>query len=59
MLKLLRARIQQKHRTMGYPDASPPEMPDRFAGRPVPGCPPHPLTILDGLLRFLGYPVTG
>ena len=24
----------------------------------VPGCPPHPLTILDGLLRFLGYPVT-
>ena len=20
----------------------------------VPGCPPHPLTILDGLLRFLG-----
>ena len=20
----------------------------------IPGCPPHPLTILDGLLRFLG-----
>jgi NADH:ubiquinone oxidoreductase subunit B-like Fe-S oxidoreductase len=20
----------------------------------VPGCPPHPLTILDGLLRLLG-----
>jgi Ni,Fe-hydrogenase III small subunit len=20
----------------------------------VPGCPPHPVTILDGLLRFLG-----
>jgi Ni,Fe-hydrogenase III small subunit/NAD-dependent dihydropyrimidine dehydrogenase PreA subunit len=22
----------------------------------VPGCPPHPLTILDGLLRLLGHP---
>lgn len=22
----------------------------------IPGCPPHPLTILDGLIRFLGYP---
>lgn len=21
----------------------------------IPGCPPHPLTILDGLLRFMGY----
>ena len=21
----------------------------------IPGCPPHPLTILDGLIRFLGY----
>jgi NADH:ubiquinone oxidoreductase subunit B-like Fe-S oxidoreductase len=20
----------------------------------IPGCPPHPLTILDGLLRFTG-----
>jgi len=20
----------------------------------IPGCPPHPLTILDGMLRFLG-----
>jgi len=23
----------------------------------IPGCPPHPLTALDGLLRFLGRPV--
>jgi len=22
----------------------------------IPGCPPHPLTILNGLIRFLGYP---
>ena len=25
----------------------------------VPGCPPHPLTIVDGLLRLLGRIETG
>jgi Ni,Fe-hydrogenase III small subunit len=25
----------------------------------VPGCPPHPLTILDGLLRLLGVIESG
>jgi len=35
MLRILKARWQQKHRTMPYPAGSLPEMPDRFAGRPV------------------------
>jgi Ni,Fe-hydrogenase III small subunit/Pyruvate/2-oxoacid:ferredoxin oxidoreductase delta subunit len=35
MLKVILARLQQKHRTMKYPDAPPPAMPDRFRGRPM------------------------
>jgi Ni,Fe-hydrogenase III small subunit/ferredoxin len=35
MLKVVLARLQQKHRTMKYPDAPPPQLPDRFRGRPV------------------------
>ncbi|MCJ7499837.1 hydrogenase [bacterium] len=35
MLNIIRARLQQKHRTIKYPDAAPPEMPEKFAGRPV------------------------
>jgi len=35
MLKVLLARLQQGHRTMKYPDGPPPEMPDRFRGRPA------------------------
>ena len=35
MLDAIRARIQQGHRTMKFPDGPPPEMPDRFRGRPV------------------------
>jgi NADH:ubiquinone oxidoreductase subunit B-like Fe-S oxidoreductase len=32
-------------------DGVPPEIPVDLW---VPGCPPHPLTVLDGLLRLLG-----
>jgi Ni,Fe-hydrogenase III small subunit/Pyruvate/2-oxoacid:ferredoxin oxidoreductase delta subunit len=35
MLKVVLARLQQGHRTMKYPDGPPPEMPDRFRGRPA------------------------
>lgn len=35
MLKVILARLQQKHRTMKYPDAPPPPVPDRFRGKPV------------------------
>lgn len=34
MLKVFIARLQQKHRTIGYPKAAPPLMPDRFRGFP-------------------------
>jgi Ni,Fe-hydrogenase III small subunit/NAD-dependent dihydropyrimidine dehydrogenase PreA subunit len=35
MFKILLARLQQKHRTIQYPDGPPPPMPDRFRGCPV------------------------
>jgi Ni,Fe-hydrogenase III small subunit/ferredoxin len=35
MIGILRARLQQGYRTMKYPLGPPPEMPARFAGRPV------------------------
>jgi Ni,Fe-hydrogenase III small subunit/ferredoxin len=35
MLDVLWARLQQKHRTMEYPDGPAPSLPDRFAGRPT------------------------
>jgi len=35
MLKLLRARIQQGHRTLSYPEGPPPDLPERFRGHPV------------------------
>ncbi|GLI34655.1 4Fe-4S binding protein [Desulforhabdus amnigena] len=35
MFDALLARLQQKYRTIQYPDGPPPELPARFAGRPV------------------------
>jgi len=35
MWNVIRARLQQGHRTMEYPDGAPPALPDRFRGRPV------------------------
>ena len=34
MLDILRTRIQQKYRTMAWPDGPAPALPERFAGRP-------------------------
>ncbi len=34
MIRVLLARFRQGHRTMKYPDGPPPELPDRFRGRP-------------------------
>ena len=35
MLRVIRERLAQKHRTMKYPAGPAPALPDRFAGRPV------------------------
>ncbi|MBN2419899.1 MAG: 4Fe-4S dicluster domain-containing protein [Deltaproteobacteria bacterium] len=35
MFQIIKTRIQQKYRTFKYPDGAPPELPARFAGRPV------------------------
>jgi Ni,Fe-hydrogenase III small subunit/NAD-dependent dihydropyrimidine dehydrogenase PreA subunit len=35
MLEILRARRQQGHRTIAYPEGEPPSLPDRFRGLPV------------------------
>ena len=41
MLRILKARVEQKNRTIDYPRGPLPQMPDRFAGRPQirGGCP--------------------
>lgn len=35
MIDILRARLQQGHRTMAFPAGEPPELPEHFRGRPV------------------------
>lgn len=35
MLRILRARLQQGHRTIDWPQGPPPPLPDRLRGRPV------------------------
>ena len=35
MFKLILARVQQGHRTTGYPDDPAPQLPERFRGRPT------------------------
>jgi Ni,Fe-hydrogenase III small subunit/Pyruvate/2-oxoacid:ferredoxin oxidoreductase delta subunit len=35
MIDLIRARFRQGYRTIAYPDAAPPPLPDRFRGRPL------------------------
>lgn len=37
MLRIIKTRLNQKYRTMAYPDGPPPDLPPRFAGRPVVG----------------------
>ncbi len=68
MLDTLLARIQQKYRTIKFPDGPPPELPDRFIGRPVINsedcasdctrcveiCPTHAITQTDILRLDLG-----
>lgn len=68
MLKILLARLQQKHRTIAYPAAPPPPLPDRFRGRLVldssrcnssckactEACPTGALEITDRVMIDLG-----
>jgi len=35
MIKVTLARLQQKYRTIAYPDGAPPPLPDRFRGQPL------------------------
>jgi Ni,Fe-hydrogenase III small subunit/NAD-dependent dihydropyrimidine dehydrogenase PreA subunit len=34
MIRVIQARLKQGHRTMEFPDGPPPELPERFRGRP-------------------------
>src|SRR5271157_6026182 len=50
MLRIIRERLRQKHRTMRYPRGEPPALPDRFRGAPVlpdGPCPAHCRECID------------
>lgn len=68
MIRIAQARWQQGHRTMKFPDGPPPEMPDRFRGRPAidaskcpdgcrscaDACPTEAISIADAVSIDLG-----
>lgn len=68
MLKVILERLRQGHRTMPYPDGPPPELPDRFRGRPEmdpakcpkgcvecsKACPTDAIRVTEGLRLDLG-----
>ena len=67
MLDILRTRLQQKYRTMSWPDGPSPALPDRFTGRPridrvacdacgkcVAACPVDAITCRDGIALDTG-----
>ena len=67
MLDIIKARIHQKHRTIRFPDAPPPPVPDRFRGRPevaasrcvegcracAEACPTGAINVADGKLPVI------
>jgi len=68
MIKILRARLQQGHRTLAYPDGPPPPLPERFRGAPeidasrcadgcrqcIEACPTGALSLTSSLTADLG-----